>query len=84
MQTVLYEFMTQRDGTVHRLHQMLLKINRENDLSSNLRVLPRGYIGLLSRDYNKNDKILEFHSLVYHSCSTWGYCLLPELPPKSG
>ena len=37
------EFMTKRNGAVRRLHQMLLEISRESDLSSIPRVLPRGY-----------------------------------------
>ena len=35
-QTVLYDIMTQRDGTVRRLHQMLLKLSRESDLRRRL------------------------------------------------
>ena len=34
--TVLYEFMTERDGTVRRLHQLLLRASRESDLMRQL------------------------------------------------
>ena len=60
MQTVLCEFVTQRDGTVRRLHQLLFQISTESDLSNNLRVPPRDYgtlvketTGLLPKDYSK-------------------------------
>ena len=38
-QTVLYDFMTQRDGTMQRLHQILLQISRESGLRRRLTAL---------------------------------------------
>ena len=46
-QTVLYEFMTQWNGTVHGLHQMLLKIRRESDLMRRLAYFLRKHIKLI-------------------------------------